>query len=232
MNEGASATDEDKNRYVAIWAKAVDTQMHFNEMSVKARQFGLGFVAAALGLGVVLITRGQDAALEIPVLYGIKLHATVVIAFASAMSMHAVSLLDLKVYHRMLRGAVSFGEDFEQNYMTRVFDLEKGMTQAISHFSRFDDAAVNKEDGQSYKYTGERLVTAEVKIKRFYRLSIVSLVTLGLALFAITGDIKFDRIFGARRMQTQPPPAAPPVPSAGSTATAPAQAPPASGHSE
>jgi hypothetical protein len=43
--------------YVAIWAKAVDTQMHFNEMSVKSRQFGLGFVAAALGLGIVLLNQ-------------------------------------------------------------------------------------------------------------------------------------------------------------------------------
>ena len=41
--------------YVAIWSKAVDTQMHFNEMSVKSRQFGLTFVAAALGLGIALL---------------------------------------------------------------------------------------------------------------------------------------------------------------------------------
>ena len=32
--------------YVSIWAKAVDTQMHFNEMAVKSRQFGSAFVAA------------------------------------------------------------------------------------------------------------------------------------------------------------------------------------------
>jgi hypothetical protein len=38
---------EDKQLYVSIWAKAVDTQMHLNEMSVKARQFGLAFVEAS-----------------------------------------------------------------------------------------------------------------------------------------------------------------------------------------
>jgi hypothetical protein len=30
--------------YVSIWSKAVETQMHFNEMSVKSRQFGLALL--------------------------------------------------------------------------------------------------------------------------------------------------------------------------------------------
>jgi hypothetical protein len=36
----AEPTDQ-QEIYVSIWAKVVDTQMHFNEMSVKSRQFGL-----------------------------------------------------------------------------------------------------------------------------------------------------------------------------------------------
>ena len=51
--------------YVSIWTKAIDTQMHFNEMSVKSRQFGLAFVAAALGVELSLNLgddRGQAAA--------------------------------------------------------------------------------------------------------------------------------------------------------------------------
>src|SRR5277367_2180387 len=97
--------------YVSIWKTAVETQMHFNEMSVKARQFGLTFVAAALGLGVVILSRGSDFVLPIPSL-GFDLHGVVLLIAASAFAMFAVSLLDLKVYHRMLRGAVTFGEDF------------------------------------------------------------------------------------------------------------------------
>ena len=59
-------TVEQQEIYVSIWAKAVDTQMHFNEMCVKSRQFGLGFVAAALGLGIVLLVRGQEFSIQIP----------------------------------------------------------------------------------------------------------------------------------------------------------------------
>lgn len=49
--------------YIRIWAKAVDTQMHFNEMCVKSRQLGLTFIAAALGIGVVLLGQGKDYSL-------------------------------------------------------------------------------------------------------------------------------------------------------------------------
>src|SRR5882757_9307673 len=108
---------EQQDIYVAIWAKAVDTQMHFNEMSVKSRQFGLGFVAAALGLGIVLFVRGQEFSIHVSYLGGFDLHMTVLLILASAFALYAVKILDLNVYHKMLRGAVSFGEDFEQNYM-------------------------------------------------------------------------------------------------------------------
>jgi hypothetical protein len=144
---------EQQEIYVAIWAKAVDTQMHFNEMAVKARQFGLAFVAAALGLGIVLLIRREEFTLRVSFLGGFDLHMTVLIAFASAAALYAVRILDLNVYHKMLRGAVTFGEDFEQNYMKEIFALEKGMTQAVSHFSRHEDASVTMTDGK-YTYCG------------------------------------------------------------------------------
>lgn len=171
---------------ISIWQKAVDTQMHFNEMSVKARQFGLAFVAAALGLAVVLFTRGQEFSLPIPIL-NFDLHATVVIVLASACALYAVRLLDLGVYHKMLRGAVAFGEDFEENYMKQIFVLEKGMTQAISHFSRYQDATVEKKDGK-YAYRGADRKTAEEKIKCFYNFSISALVITAFFLFIVTAN--------------------------------------------
>ena len=178
-------TAEEQRVYVAIWEKAIDTQMHFNEMSVKARQFGLTFVAAALGLGVVLLSRGQEFAVSVPYL-GFDLHATVVLVLAGAFALYAVSLLDLNVYHRMLRGSVTFGEDFEENYMKQIFDLEKGMTQAISHYSRHGDAKVDRT-GPKYHYSGMDRRTAEEKVRRFYRVSIITLFVTAGILFGLTG---------------------------------------------
>jgi hypothetical protein len=177
---------DQQDTYVAIWAKTVDTQMHFNEMSVKSRQFGLAFVAAALGLGILMLSRGQEFAITIPIRGGFQLHATVLIVLSSAFALFAVSILDLNVYHKMLRGAVSFGEDFEQNYMKQIFDLEKGMTQAISHFSRFEDAAVTPNQDGKYDYLGTKHKNALDKIRTFYRVSIGILVVTALLLFIVT----------------------------------------------
>jgi hypothetical protein len=142
---------EQQDKYIAIWAKAVDTQMHFNEMSVKSRQLGLTFVAAALGIGVVLLSRGDDFALPVNAfLFTFQIHIAVILLLAAWLALHAVRGLDLNVYHKMLRGAVTFGEDFEQNYMKQIFELDKGMTQAISHYSRYADA--DKRIGEDGKY--------------------------------------------------------------------------------
>ena len=179
-------TDKEMEIYVQIWAKAVDTQMHFNEMCVKSRQLGLTFVAAALGIGLILLSRGSDFSLTLAV-FGlqIKIHVSVLIVAAAAFALAAVRILDLHVYHKMLRGAVTFGEDFEENYMKQIFDLDKGMTQAISHYSRHENASKNLISGK-YKYTGTDEKNAEIKIRRFYKMTINSLAGVAIALFIWT----------------------------------------------
>src|SRR5688572_20353190 len=114
--------------------------MHFNEMSAKSRQLGLTFVAAALGIGIVLLSRRDDFALPMHVCsHTYSLHISVLIILAAAFAVFGVSILDLRVYDRMLRGVVAFGEDFEENYLKQIVSLDKGMTQAISFYRRYDD---------------------------------------------------------------------------------------------
>lgn len=174
-------------RYIAIWTKVVDTQMHFNEMSVKSRQLGLTFVAAALGVGIVLLSRGDDFAFLIDLhIFRFQIHIAVVLLLGAWFALKAVSGLDLNVYHRMLRGAVTFGEDFEEQYMKQIFDLNKGMTQAISHFSRYDDAGRQISPEGKYIYTGNLPVTAEDKIRKFYRYTARFLWIGALSLFLVT----------------------------------------------
>ncbi len=180
-------TDQ-QQRYIEIWAKAVDTQMHFNEMSVKSRQLGLTFVAAALGLAVVLLSQGEDFALSIPTTSPVVLiHISVVLTLGALLALYAVRTLDLSVYHKMLRGAVTFGEDFEEHYMKQIFDLEKGMTQAISHFSRYEDAKKDTNpETKKYKYTGENKISAEDKILAFYKNTFRFLIGSAITLFILS----------------------------------------------
>ncbi len=153
----------DKDRYIEIWKKAVETQMHFNEMSVKSRQLGLTFVAAALGVAVVTLSRNEDFSQQFN-FFGLTLviHVALLLNIAAYLALWAVKELDLNVYHKMLRGAVTFGEDFEKNYLKSIFDLEKGMTQAISHNSRSMKANVDKS-GEKYRYVEEEGTSAEGK---------------------------------------------------------------------
>ena len=188
-------SDQQEN-YISIWAKAVETQMHFNEMSVKSRQLGLTFVAAALGVAVVLLSRGDDFAYLIKIsTYEVQIHISVLLVLGALLALAAVRVLDLNVYHRMLRGAVSFGEDFEEQYMKQIFDLDKGMTQSISHFSRYADAGTEISTSGKYKYTGTCKVTAEDKIKGFYRKGFISLSLIAVVLLIFTNvGIRSDAI--------------------------------------
>ena len=171
---------------IQIWEKTVDTQMHFNEMSVKSRQLGLAFVVAALGLAVVLLSQGKGFSLTFLISGKIwLLHIAVLVTFAAAFAMYAVRLLDINVYHKMLRGAVTFGEDFEQSHILPLLGLNKGMTQAISHFSRMEDASVIRTESP-YRYGGTIAVSALDKIKNFYFIVILSLLGVAVLIFIVT----------------------------------------------
>ncbi len=183
---------EKHQQYIDIWSKTVDTQMHFNEMQVKSRQLGLTFVAAALGVAFVLLSDGKDFAFSIPVgMFEFQLHVSVLLVTGALLAIQAVRLLDLGVYHRMLRGAVTFGEDFEANYLSQVFSLEKGMTESISHFSRHNDASIERDGNGKYLYRGDNHVSAHDKIKNFYKMTSLFLIATAVALLVFTNAESF-----------------------------------------
>jgi hypothetical protein len=194
---GGGPTPATNDQLIAIWSKAVDTQMHFNEMSVKSRQLGLTFVAAALALAVVLMSQNEDFSIQIPTGRGeIRIHVAFLLTVAAILGILSVKKLDLTVYHRMLRGAVSFGEDFERNYMKDIFSLDRGMTGAISHFSRYDDADVGLgPSGGKYIYSGTNKVTAEHKIRSFYAMVTWYLVATALGLFVFSNWVFLSGLF-------------------------------------
>lgn len=178
---------EKAQQIIDIWSKVVETQMHFNEMQVKSRQLGLTFVTAALGVGVVLLSKGNDFAFKLPIAdYEITLHVSVFLVIGAIGALRAVRTLDLNVYHRMLRGAVTFGEDFEKNCLVPLTGLRKGMTTSISHFSRFNDASAQVDDDGRYKYCGKKNETAHDKILSFYKWTQNALIFSAVCLFLVT----------------------------------------------
>lgn len=164
-----------------IWVKAIDTQMHFNEMSVKSRQLGLTFVVAALALAVTMLGRQEGGRFTI-LWFGdyYETHVAGVIVLITAVAMFSVMLLDLLVYHRMLRGAVSFGEALERDEVrSKIMRTSRGLTETVSIYSRHADAVWSNEK-RDYTYSKKK--NAANKIRLFYVVSILVLICIGLAL--------------------------------------------------
>jgi hypothetical protein len=150
---GDTAPDDDeidkRNKLlIDIWKQAVDTQKHFNDMCVKSRQLGLTFVAASLGAALYLFIRSTPLASEAETAvsrsisaysfsicgHPIVLHVSLAIIIAAAAAVYAVKRLDLGVYHQMLRGAVTFGEDLEEKHIRHIVGLQKGIPHSdIEH---------------------------------------------------------------------------------------------------
>ncbi|WP_428481236.1 hypothetical protein [Pyruvatibacter mobilis] len=184
-NKAASSPKMDEE-IIKIWERAVQTQMHFNEMSVRSRQLGLAFVAAALGLALASLGQGKDFALVFSLCGNqIVLHAAALIILGAIMGVLAVSSLDIGVYHQMLRGAVAFGEDIEARFMTPTYGFELGMAQAISHFSRTKKPTATLAGG-GMTYGGKTGMSAGKKLKRFYGFLIVALLVMLLAICVVT----------------------------------------------
>lgn len=182
----AGNTSFSEENLIKIWEKAIDTQMHFNEMSAKSRQLGLTFVAAALGVAAFLLSSSRDYYIFIAAFgYNIPIHVSPLIFATAACGVWAVRILDVNVYHKMLRGAVVFGEDFEIKHFNPRTGLNKGLTQAISHFSRFQDAHTH-EGRHPYEYCGRDKTTAGKKVERFYNLTTIFLIGAALVTFGAT----------------------------------------------
>jgi hypothetical protein len=183
-----------------IWEKAVDTQMHFNEMSVKSRQLGLSFVVAALGLAVVLLTRDETYLVTLPIPlfdYKVTTHVSAIIVLIAVGGLYAVKVLDLGVYHRMLRGAVAFGEELEQaGLRNQLMKTPKGMTEFISLYSRHREVErKTASDGRNqYIVNQSSYLTAENKIMNFYHVTIWVLLAIGFILIVVFFKIEPTKI--------------------------------------
>jgi len=125
-----------------------------------------------MGVAVVLLSKPEEFQIPLSSI-GYQIHPSRLIILAAALGTYAVKRLDLGVYHRMLRGAVAFGENLEKELIRRrVLPIQEGMTQSISRFSRETKP-------------GKPGTTAEARIGWFYTLLISTLLVIGfLMLFA------------------------------------------------
>lgn len=177
-----------------IWEKTIDTQMHFNEMSVKSRQLGLTLAVAALSFSAAILVKDPEHLLiEVPVWsYVVYVHVTGLMIAIVAAGIFAVQWLDLGVYHKMLRGAVHFGEELERAHLLKdVLSTSQGLTQTVSDFSRHKDVG-NKHSSQNPDSAPDKggAVSAYNKLRLFYYIIISTLMTLSILTIILFGRIE------------------------------------------
>ncbi|KAA5804673.1 hypothetical protein F1654_01320 [Alkalicaulis satelles] len=153
---------EDLPARVEAWKQVIQTQMHFNDLSVRSRQLGLTFVVATLGLSVVIVLQFPDAGLNS---MGRFWHVSGFLTAACILAIMAVRTLDLGVYHRMLRGSVAFQQAADAKGLSQdLFGMPDGMTKYISAYSRSEGASFD----DAGKVSMGSVRTAANKVSLFY----------------------------------------------------------------
>jgi hypothetical protein len=128
----ALRTDEEKKLIFAAYAKGVDTQMHFNEMVMKVRNFAITFIIAVFGAAAYSMQTPVHVAF-----LSRDVHISALIVLFGLLGWFSLYILDPWYYHRLLRGAVEFGNDMHTKYSPEgVLGDVLGMTRRITTISR------------------------------------------------------------------------------------------------
>lgn len=170
--------DEQK---IEIWKRSIETQMHFAELSIKMRQIGITLAGATIALAIFLYK--TDSVYSFYFQY-INLNVPIgsVLMLSAAGILYAAKIIDVGVYHKMLRGAVKFNELYEQSLDIDV-GWRTGLTESISAYSRYKDPTLqDKRGSDGTHWTSKSTQLAGNKINHFYWFCILALIFAAIAL--------------------------------------------------
>ncbi len=169
---------------IEIWKRSIETQMHFAELSIKMRQIGITLAGATIALAIVLYRTDSGYSFNVPY-FDFLLPIGTILLLSAAAILFAAKIIDVDVYHRMLRGAVKFHELYEQSLDIDV-GWQSGLTESISAYSRYDKPILHDKRGSNgthwTSYKPRRL--AGNRINYFYWFCISALVFVAIALAA------------------------------------------------
>ena len=203
MSEEARPDLERLKLQVEMWKESISSTKHFTEMSVKMRQLGLTFVVAAFALAITLLSQYPSARIPIPIGdWEYDLHMSGPIIIASVVGLFVTKLLDVKLYHRMLRGSVAFTEELESKVLRpQLMNTDRGLAESISFHSRSKRPAPTDGVDNLLKKT-----KAKWKIKTFYNLAMVVVGIIGVALTLFTATKVEQRTIINQRIEFKEPP--------------------------
>jgi hypothetical protein len=113
------------------WETVISTQMHFNEMIIRARTTGVSVVMAVYGAAALAIGQYPGKFLKIS---GSQFHVSTAIIFFGLCLLLAIFFMDIFYYYRLLLGAVERGIQIDNAFQGRKIGGTAlfGMTTLIS----------------------------------------------------------------------------------------------------
>lgn len=113
------------------WKTVIETQMHFNEMTMQVRTATVSVVLAIFGAAGYSL---QYSSLLLDLTY-FKIHASALIILAGIFVLIAMFIIDYKYYYKMLLGAVRRGYELDKEFSNRpghkYFSLSTHIRDAI-----------------------------------------------------------------------------------------------------
>jgi hypothetical protein len=151
----------DPEPLLTVWSKAVDLQMHFNEMCMNLRRTAIGTLGALLAAGAIAFRFGglvhvYDRNVSVALVF-------VLVAFVVWMAFY---VMDRFWYHELLRASVAYAEELANpaNELSLGFPLDMS-------------AKIRAANHSSLRMTGK------AKINLFYLSVAASLLVACLALY-------------------------------------------------
>ncbi len=113
------------------WKTVIETQMHFNEMIIRARTTGVSVTMAVYGAAALAIGQYPSRFFKI---YCLEFHVSAAIIFFGLLLLFSIFYIDYFYYYPLLLGAVDRGKEIDEAYQSRTIDGTRlfGMTNAIS----------------------------------------------------------------------------------------------------
>jgi nitrate reductase gamma subunit len=130
MNQENGSYDRTKF-LIEEWKTVIETQIHFNEMIIRARTTGVSVVMAVYGAAALSLGQYPDKFMNA---FGSQFHVSAAIILFGISLLAGIFCMDYFYYYRLLLGAVERGEEIDKAYQgytvgtTRLF----GMTTLIS----------------------------------------------------------------------------------------------------
>lgn len=114
------------------WKTVITTQMHFNEMIIRARTTGISVVMAVYGAAAFAIGQYPTRFFKI---FGTGLHVSTAIITFGLFLLLAIFVIDVFYYYYLLLGSVDHGMKMDEAYGDRLLAGVPlfGLTTAISN---------------------------------------------------------------------------------------------------